>query len=52
LIKSKELFGLTIASIQNLTFYLWLVKEARTKIIEGSFASWKKDILTIINRRL
>jgi queuine tRNA-ribosyltransferase len=52
LIKSKELFGLTIASIQNLAFYLWLVKEARTKIIEGSFASWKKDILTIINRRL
>jgi queuine tRNA-ribosyltransferase len=52
LIKSKELFGLTIASIQNLAFYLWLVKEARTKIIEGSFSSWKKDILTIINRRL
>jgi queuine tRNA-ribosyltransferase len=52
LIKSKELFGLTIASIQNLAFYLWLVKEARTKILEGSFTSWKKDILTVINRRL
>ena len=52
LIKSKELLGLTIASIQNLAFYLWLVKEARKKIIEGSFYSWKNDILPIITRRL
>jgi queuine tRNA-ribosyltransferase len=50
LIKSKELLGLTIASIQNLAFYLWLVKEARKKIIEGSFYSWKNDILPIITR--
>ena len=52
LIKSKELLGLTIASIQNLAFYLWLVKEARKKIIEGSLYSWKNDILPIITRRL
>jgi queuine tRNA-ribosyltransferase len=52
LIKSKELLGLTIASIQNLAFYLWLVKEARKKIIEGSFYSWKNDILPVITRRL
>ncbi|MEY3541784.1 MAG: tRNA guanosine(34) transglycosylase Tgt [Bacteroidota bacterium] len=52
LIKSKELLGLTIASIQNLAFYLWLVKEARNKIMDGSFYSWKKDILPIITRRL
>lgn len=52
LIKRKELLGLTIASIQNLAFYLWLVKEARKKIIEGSFYSWKNDILPIITRRL
>lgn len=52
LIKSKELLGLTIASIQNLAFYLWLVKEARKKIIDGSFYSWKNDILPIITRRL
>jgi len=52
LIKSKELLGLTIASIQNLAFYLWLVKEARKKIIEGSFYSWKNDILPIITKRL
>jgi queuine tRNA-ribosyltransferase len=52
LMKSKELLGLTIASIQNLAFYLWLVKEARKKIMAGSFYSWKKEILPVITRRL
>ena len=52
LIKSKEILGLTIASIQNLSFYLWLVKEARTKILDGSFYSWKNEILPVITRRL
>ena len=52
LIKSKEILGLTIASIQNLAFYLWLVKEARKQIIEGNFSSWKCEILPLITRRL
>lgn len=52
LLKSKEILGLTIASIQNLAFYLWLVEEARKKINEGSFLSWKQNILPIITRRL
>lgn len=52
LMKSKELLGLTIASVQNLAFYLWLVTEARKQIVEGNFTSWKSSILPIINRRL
>jgi queuine tRNA-ribosyltransferase len=52
LLKSKEILGLTIASIQNLAFYLWLVKEARKQIKEGTFLSWKNNILPIISRRL
>jgi queuine tRNA-ribosyltransferase len=52
LIKSKEILGLTIASIQNLAFYLWLVKEARIQINAGSFSSWKNNILPVITRRL
>jgi queuine tRNA-ribosyltransferase len=52
LIKSKEILGLTIASIQNLAFYLWLVKEARIQINSGSFSSWKNNILPVITRRL
>jgi len=52
LMKSKELLGLNIASVQNLAFYLWLVTEARKQIVEGNFSSWKANILPIITRRL
>lgn len=52
LIHSKEILGAQIASIQNLSFFLWLVKEARTQILNGSFAEWKKQILPKISRRL
>ena len=52
LFKSGELLGLTIASIQNLALYLWLVKEARKKIIEGSFKTWKNDMMKVVKARL
>lgn len=52
LMKSKELLGLNIASVQNLAFYLWLVTEARKQIVDGNFSSWKSNILPIITRRL
>ena len=44
LMKSKEFLGFTIASVHNLAFYLWLVGEARNKIMDGSFAAWKNEI--------
>ncbi len=47
-----EILGLQLASIHNLSFYLWLVKEARNNIIAGNFVSWKKETLEIIKRRL
>jgi queuine tRNA-ribosyltransferase len=52
LFKSQEILGLTLASVQNLAFYLWLVKEARMHIIEGDFRSWKEAILPVIKTRL
>jgi queuine tRNA-ribosyltransferase len=52
LIHSKEMLGAHIASKQNLSFYLWLVKTARTHILQGDFESWKKGILPIITQRL
>lgn len=52
LIISKEILGAQIASIHNLTFYLWLVKEARQQIIEGNFSSWKNMILPKLEARL
>jgi queuine tRNA-ribosyltransferase len=52
LIKCNEMLGATIASTQNLSFYLWLVKEARAHILAGDFLAWKKGILPIIMRKL
>lgn len=52
LITSKEILGAQIASIHNLTFYLWLVKEARLKIQEGTFASWKNQMVKKVANRL
>jgi queuine tRNA-ribosyltransferase len=52
LVKSGEILGLTIASIQNLVLYLWLVKQARAHILQGDFLSWKNEIVPILKTRL
>jgi queuine tRNA-ribosyltransferase len=52
LIKAKEILGLTIASIHNLSFYLWLVTEARKHILHGDFNSWKIETAERIKQRL
>jgi queuine tRNA-ribosyltransferase len=52
LIKCNEMLGATIASIQNLSFYVWLSQEARKHIIAGDFSTWKKEILEKTMRRL
>lgn len=52
LMKSKEYLGLTIASVHNLAFYLWLVKEARAQILKGSFAGWKSAMVSQLMQKL
>jgi queuine tRNA-ribosyltransferase len=52
LLKSKEYLGLTIASVHNLAFYLWLVEEARRHIQEGDFKSWKEGMVLQLQQRL
>lgn len=52
LMKSKEILGYTIASVHNLAFYLWLVKEARTHILAGDFAGWKNEMVIRMQQRL
>ena len=52
LIINKEILGAQIASIHNLTFYLWLVKQARQKIEEGIFAEWKNKMVKVVSQRL
>nr|WP_321451153.1 tRNA guanosine(34) transglycosylase Tgt [uncultured Carboxylicivirga sp.] len=49
---SKEMLAAQIGSMHNLTFYLWLVKEARKHIIAGDFASWKDVMVKKITTRL
>ncbi len=52
LVVAGERLASQIASIHNLAFYLWLVKEARTQIINGNFNEWKVEILKKITYRL
>ncbi|MFD2597684.1 tRNA guanosine(34) transglycosylase Tgt [Sphingobacterium corticis] len=52
LIRSQEILGAQIASLHNLHFYLWLVKQAREKIIEGTFYDWKEKMVKILDQRL
>lgn len=52
LIRSQEILGAQIASLHNLHFYLWLVKQAREKIIEGTFYEWKEKMVKILGQRL
>jgi queuine tRNA-ribosyltransferase len=52
LLKAKEILGLTIASVHNLAFYLWLVKEARKHILADDFDSWKNEMVVRLKTRL
>ncbi|HMF74017.1 MAG TPA: tRNA guanosine(34) transglycosylase Tgt [Flavitalea sp.] len=52
LVKSKEVLGLTIASVHNLAFYMHLVTEARRHILEGDFSSWKNEMVVRLKQRL
>jgi len=52
LIKSQEILGAQIASLHNLHFYLWLVNQARQKIIDGTFYDWKNKMVKILDQRL
>ena len=52
LIKVNELLGLQIASIHNLAFYMWLVREARQHILAGDYTTWKSDMVRQLVNRL
>lgn len=52
LFAAGEILGLQLASLQNLSFYLHLVKEARQHIIDGDYGQWKRNMLEVVKRRL
>jgi len=49
---AEEILALQIASIHNLSFYLWLVGEARKQILDHTFKSWKVSMIEILKQRL
>ncbi len=52
LIHSKEILGAQIATLHNLHFYIWLVNEAREKIISGEFYDWKNKMVKVLGQKL
>jgi queuine tRNA-ribosyltransferase len=52
LFKAKEFLGYTLASVHNLRFYLWMVEEARKRIMDGSFKSWQQEMMGRFKNRL
>jgi queuine tRNA-ribosyltransferase len=48
----NEMLGRQIATIHNLGFYLWLVREARKHILAGDFAEWKNGMVKKLDQRL
>jgi queuine tRNA-ribosyltransferase len=48
----NELLGKQIATIHNLGFYMWLVREARKRILAGDFLSWKTMMIAQMDKRL
>jgi queuine tRNA-ribosyltransferase len=49
---ANEILGLQLASIHNLAFYLWLVKQAKENILQNNFLTWKNEVLPIIQTKL
>ena len=52
LVISKEMLGAQVATLHNLSFYLWLMKEARKKIMEGKFSVWKEELVHKVIQRI
>ncbi len=49
---SDEFLAMQIASLHNLAFYLWLVREARCQILAGTFKQWKDEMVVRVTTRL
>lgn len=52
LFSAKEYLGMQLATLQNLTFYLWLMREARKHILNNTFSTWKVTMEKQIRTRL
>jgi queuine tRNA-ribosyltransferase len=50
LFNANEILGLTLATLHNIAFYEQLIREARVKILDGTFMEWKELVLERVNR--
>ena len=48
----NEILGKQIATLHNLSFFMWLMRESRRHIIEGTFNSWKKKMTKQMNQKI
>ncbi len=48
----NEILGKQIATLHNLSFFMWLMKESRRHIIEGTFNSWKKKMTKQMDQKI
>lgn len=48
----SEAYAYQIASVHNLSFYLWLMREAREKIAVDTFSTWKEEMVVALGRRI
>jgi queuine tRNA-ribosyltransferase len=49
---NNEILGSMIATVHNLSFYIALVREARKRILDGTFRSWKDATVVQLDQRL
>jgi queuine tRNA-ribosyltransferase len=52
LFRADEILGLILASIHNLTFYLWLMRECRERIRNDEFHHWYPGMMELLERRI
>ena len=52
LAQSNEILGSQIATLHNLHFYIWLVSQARARILDGTFSEWKNKMVKLVAQRL
>ena len=52
LFRNKEILGLELTSLHNLTFYLWLMQEARNHLSKGAFSDWYSGMAEQVDQRI
>lgn len=52
LFRNDELLGLQLASLHNLTFYMWLMRRMRERILDGTFAGWYQEMAEQVEQRI